>query len=365
MELLFELALFLVPRIGNVNYKILIKQCGDAEQVFKTPKGKLMRIQGIGEQTASSIQQKNTFTKAEEIIKRAKKEDCRILYFLNDDFPNRLRKHPDSPVLLFYKGSADLNPKRSISIVGTRKITDNGIKTVRHILKDIAPYDVQIISGLAYGVDFHSHQQALENKLETIGVMASGMDLLYPSSHKNLAHKMLSQGGLLTEQLFGTEPIAPNFPARNRIIAGMSDAIIVVEAARKGGALITARIANSYNIEVLACPGRITDLFNTGCNLLIENHEAHIYNSISSLARLLNWDDENIKENLRKKIELSSFTETEQQLLSALQKHAALTKDEIVKMTGLAFHQIPAILLKLEMEDIIQVKTGGLFALKD
>ncbi len=176
---------------------------------------------------------------------------------------------------------------------------------------------------------------------------------------------MTENGGILTEQLFDTQPNGPNFPARNRIIAGMSDAIIVVEAATKGGALITARIGNSYNIEVLACPGRITDPYNTGCNLLIENHEAHIYNSIQSLIKLLNWDDEDIKVQKRKKLELTNFSEQEQQLLSAIQEHEALTKDLLVKHTELKHHELPAILLKLEMEDVIMTKTGGLYALKD
>lgn len=175
---------------------------------------------------------------------------------------------------------------------------------------------------------------------------------------------MLNQGGLLTEQIFGTEPIAPNFPARNRIIAGLSDAVIVVEAATKGGALITARIANSYNIEVLACPGRITDTYNTGCNLLIENHEAHIYNSISSLTKLLNWDNQDQKKQQEKKLDLSLFSEKEQFLLKALQENESLTKDQIVKLTALEFGDVPALLLKLEMEDLISVKTGGLFTLK-
>ena len=365
MKLLHEVALFLIPRIGNINFKILIKHCGSAEQVFNTPKGNLLRIQGIGEQTASSVQKKNTFEEAQKIINKANLLECKILYFLNDDFPHRLRKHADSPVLLFYKGTACLNPKRAISIIGTRKITDNGIKTVRNIVQDIAPYDIQIISGLAYGVDIHAHQEAIENNIETIGVLGSGIDVIYPSIHKNTAIKMMASGGILTEQLFGTQPKGPNFPARNRIIAGMSDAVIVVEAATKGGALITARIANTYNIEVLACPGRITDPYNSGCNLLIENHEAHIYNSIKSLVTLLNWDDEDIKTNRRKKLELSSFSASEQQLITILQKKEVLTKDQIVKFTTLPFIQIPAILLKLEMEDVIVVKTGGLFALKD
>jgi DNA processing protein len=364
MELLHEVALFLVPRIGNINFKILIKHFGSAEEVFKNPKGKLLKVQGIGEQTASSIQKRNTFQEAESLIKKAKKEDCKILYFMNDDFPKRLRKHADSPVLLFFKGTADLNPKRAISIIGTRKITENGIKTVRHIVRDLAPFDVQIISGLAYGVDFNAHQQALENDIETIGIMGSGMDIIYPSIHKKTAHQMMTKGGILTEQVFGTAPNGSNFPARNRIIAGMSDAVIVVEAATKGGALITARIANTYNIEVLACPGRITDLYNSGCNILIENHEAHIYNSIKSLVNLLNWDDENIKLSKQKKLDLSKFTNDEQQLLTALQEHNDLTKDQIVKTTTLEFHKIPAILLKLELEDAITVKTGGLFGLK-
>ena len=365
MNFLHEIALFLVPRIGNINFKILIKHCGSAEQVFNTPKGKLLRIQGIGEQTASSIQKKNTFEKAEKIISKAESENCKILYFLNDDFPHRLRKHSDSPVLLFYKGTSCLNPPRVISIIGTRKITDNGIKTVRRIVRDIAPYDVQIISGLAYGVDIHAHQQALENSMETIGVMGSGIDIIYPSTHKKTASQMMKSGGILTEQLFGEKPNGPNFPARNRIIAGMSDAVIVVEAATKGGALITARIANSYNIEVLACPGRITDPYNSGCNLLIENHEAHIYNSTKSLITLLNWDNENIKKAIEKKLNLESFTEKEQLLIKALQEHTALTKDQIVQTTSLTFTELPAILLKLEMEDVVIVKTGGLFALKE
>lgn len=361
MNLLHEVALFLVPRIGNINYKQLIKHCGSAEEVFKLPKGKLKRIQGIGEQTASSIINKNTFAEAEKIIEQA--DTSQILYYLSPEYPQRLLKYDDCPALLFYQGNADLNPARAISIVGTRNITENGIKTVKNIVKDIAPFSAQIISGLAYGVDFNAHQQALHQELDTIGVMASGIDIIYPAAHKQLANKMLNHGGLITEQSFGSQPDAPKFPARNRIIAGMSDAVIVVEAATKGGALITAKLANSYNIEVLACPGRLTDDYNTGCNHLIENHEAHIYTSIKSLTSLLGWEDD-IKKASKPLLDISTFSNDEQKILKALQNEGS-TMNDLVKSTELNFAKVPAILLKLEMEDILVVKTGGIYALKD
>src|SRR5258708_17122306 len=254
------LALHFIPGIGDYLVKQLVSYCGSAEQVFKTPKGKLLKIPGIGQVTAEAIKSEKTFNQAEKEFKKAEKEETEILFFTDKKYPQRLKEIEDAPSLIYYKGSANLNHPKSVAIVGTRQATDYGKEMVAKIVDDLKPHDALIVSGLAYGIDIHAHKQSVKNQLLTAAVMGSGMDVIYPAAHKDTAKKIVSHGALLTENHFGTKPDAHNFPARNRIIAGLCDALIVVEAADKGGALITAEIANTYNRDVFAVPGSLGKL---------------------------------------------------------------------------------------------------------
>jgi DNA processing protein len=251
------LALHFIPGIGDYTLRQLISYSGSAEKVFKTPKGKLLKIPGIGAVTADSIRNGKSFRRAEKEIKKAEQEDVELLFFTDKKYPSRLKSIADAPSLLYVKGQVDLENSKTVGIVGTRKATDYGKNCVEELIEGLKPHQTLIVSGLAYGIDIQAHKQAVKHGLPTVGIMGSGIDVIYPAAHKETAKKMLSNGGLITENPFGTNPDAHNFPARNRIIAGLSDALVVVEAAEKGGALITAEISNSYNKDVFAFPGNI------------------------------------------------------------------------------------------------------------
>ena len=298
-ERLSFLALHLVPGIGDYLIKQLVSYCGSAENVFKTPKGKLLKIPGIGGVTAEAIKTENTLHEAEKEFKKAEKEDVEILFYTDKKFPSRLKAIDDSPSLLYVKGNTNLNQAKIVAIVGTRQATAYGKEMVDRIVEGLVPHQALIVSGLAYGIDVQAHKQALKHNLSTVGILGSGMDVIYPAAHKDIARKMLDYGGLITENRFGTQPDAHNFPARNRIIAGLCDALIIVEAAAKGGALITAEIANSYNKDVFAVPGNIGQTYSEGCNKLIKINKAHLLASTKDLEYIMNWS---LKKDSKKKI---------------------------------------------------------------
>src|SRR5258707_2468416 len=313
------LALHFISGIGDQLVKQLVNYCGSADQVFKTPKGKLLKIPGIGPVTAESIRTGSSFQRAEKELKKAEKEDTEILFYTDKNYPERLKSIEDAPSLLYYKGTVILNQAKFVGIVGTRQATEYGKEMVSKIIEELKPHHAVIVIGLAYGIDIQAPKQALKSNLQTVAVMGSGMDVIYPSAHKETAKKMVSHGALLTENHFGTKPDAHNFPARNRIIAGMCDALIVVEAADKGGALITAEIANTYNRDVFAVPGSLGQTYSEGCNKLIRNNKATIYTSIKDLEYLMDWTVEEATPKKKKALDFTSFSLDEQKILSLLQ----------------------------------------------
>ncbi len=320
--------------------------CGSAEQVFKTPKGKLLKIPGIGQVTAEAIKSEKTFHLAEKEFKKAEKEETEILFFTDKKYPKRLKEIEDAPSLIYYKGSANLNHPKSVAIVGTRQATDYGKEMVAKIVDELKPHDALIVSGLAYGIDIHAHKQSVKNQLLTAAVMGSGMDVIYPAAHKDTAKKI---------------------PARNRIIAGLCDALIVVEAAEKGGALITAEIANSYNKDVFAVPGSLGQTYSEGCNKLIRNNKAVIYTSIKDLEYHLNWSVEEPQSGKNKKEEMdfSAFNTDEQKILSILKtKGTPMMIDELTIKSSLSPSQLASLLLTLEFNDAVKSLPGKQFALK-
>ncbi len=362
-SLLHEVAIGLIPGVGCQNTKQLISYCGSAEQVFKTPKGRLLKIPGVGEVLADAVIKQDVLKKAEEEIDWAEKREIEILFYTHRNYPERLRHFPDSPALLFFSGQADLNVVKTIGIVGTRQATNYGKEVTEKIIEEIKIYNPTIISGLAYGIDIHAHKVALVSKIPTVAVMASGIDIIYPSTHRETAQKMKENGGLLTEYRPGTKPDPSFFPARNRIVAGLCDAIIVVEAAFRGGALITAEIANSYNREVFAVPGNLGSKYNEGCNHLIKTHKAHIYTSVKDLEYILNWDLEKPSGNV-KKYNLSETLEGDEKIIAEmLIEKDSIMIDELSWKTNIPISKLSSILLSMEFKGLVKVLPGKKFKL--
>jgi DNA processing protein len=363
-ERLALLALHFIPGIGDYTLRQLISYSGSAEKVFKTPKGRLLKIPGIGSVTADAIRNGKCYKQAEKEIKKAEQEDVELLFFIDKKYPSRLKSIPDAPSLLYVKGNIDLENPKTVGIVGTRKATDYGKNCVEELIEGLKAHNALIVSGLAYGIDIHAHKHAVKQKLPTIGVMGSGIDVIYPASHKDTAKKMLSHGGLVTENPFGTAPDAHNFPARNRIIAGMSDALVVVEAAEKGGALITADISNSYNKEVFAFPGNIGQSYSEGCNNLIKSHSAYLITSVKDLEYLMSWDT-NEKPVKKQTLSMEEFSSEEQSVLQLLiGNNNQLMIDELSWRSGIAMSQLASILLALEFKGIVSSLPGKVYKMK-
>jgi DNA processing protein len=356
------LALHSIPGIGDYTIRQLVSYSGSAEKVFKTPKGKLMKIPGIGQVTAESIINGKTFQAAEKELKKAEKEGVELLFFIDKKYPSRLKQINDAPSLIYAKGNIDFENTKTIGIVGTRKATDYGKLCVEELVEALVPHGALIVSGLAYGIDIHAHKQALKNGLPTIGVMGSGIDVIYPASHKDTAKKMLESGGLVTEHAFGTKPDAHNFPARNRIVAGLSDAIVIVEAAEKGGALITAEIGNSYNKDVFAYPGNIGQSYSEGCNNLIKSNKAHLVSSVKDIEYIMNWNSSVTEAKPKEIFSIEGYEPNEQIVLKILVENGgSMMIDELSWKSSLPISQLASVLLGLEFKNVIQSLPGKIY----
>ncbi len=365
--MLAEIALTFIPNIGSQMAKNLIAYCGSAEAVFKSPKTKLMKVPGIGEQRAVSIlNNKDSLKKAETELKFISDFKIKTLFFTSDAYPQRLKECNDSPLILYYRGNRDLNAMKVLAVVGTRNITDYGKEVTKQIIKELSGTEILITSGLAYGVDIHAHNACLDNDLNTIGVLGHGLNRIYPDQHRSTAKKMLEQGGLLTEFSSQDEFTPHNFPQRNRIVAGMSDATLVIESAKKGGALITANIANSYNREVFAVPGKTTDKYSVGCNFLIKTYKAQIVETAKDILEAMNWD-ETINKKEKKKTESAQLKITlnkyEQKIYKLLQDSGELEIDKIVSLSEMPSGKIAEVLLEMEMNDLVHSLPGKRFRL--
>jgi DNA processing protein len=360
-QLVYEVALGLLPGIGNQLSRQLVSYCGSARQVFHTPPGKLLRIPGIGKSHVRNLPLTAVLKQAENIIRQAEQQQVKLLFYTHPDYPKRLKQIADAPTLLYYKGTADLNAARIISIVGTRQCTAYGREVTDQLVQDLVKHQALIVSGLAYGIDVAAHRAALQAGLATAGVMANGLDLVYPSLHRKIAGMMLEQGGLLSEYTFGTKPEPPRFPARNRIIAGLADATIIVEAAIKGGALITAEIAHSYNKDVMAVPGPIHAPFSAGCNYLIKSNKAAAYTGIKDLEELLNWDLDLLKAVKPRPGNFyppEDFTAEEYQLLLVLLETREEQIDNLSWKSQLPIGQVASLLLALEFKGVVKSLPG-------
>lgn len=362
MSLIHKIGLTLIKSVGDVTARSLLDHFGSAEAIFKADKQQIMEISGIGDIIAGQILNHNVFGIAEKQLEFIRKHQIQVLFYTDENYPRRLKNCHDAPVLLYYKGNADLNHPRIISVVGTRKATEYGRKLCRELMTHLAPYDVLIVSGLAYGIDVAAHKESLDHHIPTVGVLAHGLDRIYPALHKPIAQKMLLNGGLLTEFLPGTIPDKENFPKRNRIIAGIADATVVVEATEKGGALITADIANSYNKEVYAYPGRTTDLYSAGCNFLIKTNSASLINHARDLVYYLGWEDVAAERSTSQLAFPLALSGEEQEILDLL-KDTAMGVDEIRMKLGFNQSQLAMHLLNLEMQGVLLALPGKIYKL--
>lgn len=360
-ELLYQLALTLVPNVGDVQAKLLVQQYGSASAIFKTKRSELEKIEGMGEVRARSITAFKDFAAAEKELAFIEKYKIQPLFLTDAAYPQRLLNCYDSPTVLFYKGSADLNKARVLSVVGTRHNSEYGRHFTEQLLEDLSGEDVLVISGLALGIDGIAHKAALKHKLPTVGVVGHGLDKIYPQEHARLAREMILQGGgVLTEFFSGTDPDKHNFPQRNRIVAGISDATVVIETEVKGGSMITAKLAASYNRDVFALPGRSIDKLSSGCNHLIRHNMAFLLTSGKDLLEMLGWSERKKKNRPQKElfIELSP---DERNVLNLLQQKEAVHIDEINLQSGLSSSAVAAALLNLELQNVIAGMPGKMY----
>ena len=363
-QLLYHIALISIPNIGDVTAKKLIAYCGSSEQVFKDKKSLLEKVPGIGSVYAKSIINHKTeaLNTAEEELKYIQENDIVPLFYLNDNYPKRLVHCEDGPILLYTKGNFDFNTQKVVSIVGTRRATEYGKEFCEKIVADLAPHNPLIVSGLAYGVDVAAHKAAIKNNLSTVGVLAHGLDKLYPTQHKGVAKEMLEQGGLASDFKSGTNPDRENFPKRNRIVAGLSDLTIVVESSKKGGSLITAGLANGYNRDVFALPGKLSDSQSEGCNWLIKTNKAALIQSVKDIEYIMNWQPEEKVQN--KQASLFVELTPEQQVLSnLLNQKEKMAIDEISLLAKMPMSQTTALLLDMEFSGVVKSLPGKMYKL--
>lgn len=352
---LYEIALTLLPGVGDVLAKSLVAYCGSAQNIFSTSKTRLEKIPGIGKERAAQITSAEVLKEAEEELKFIEKYHIEPLFFTDKNYPYRLKECADSPVMLYYRGNANLNSEKIVAVVGTRRITSYGKEQTQKLIADLAAQNALVVSGLAYGVDVCAHQAALENNLATVGVLGHGLNTVYPQVHKSIAKEMIAQGGLLTEYRSTNKMHPSNFPNRNRIVAGLCDALIVAESAVEGGAMLTANVANSYNREVFAFPGKASDRFSAGCNFLIKTYKAKMIESAEDLLREMNWQNSGEHKGTKKKQKQLAITlnEAEQKIYHLLKEKEGLAIDELAVLADMNISTLAATLLEMEMNNIL------------
>ncbi|HOU31410.1 MAG TPA: DNA-processing protein DprA [Bacteroidales bacterium] len=362
VPLKYKIALSLIPRIGDINARKLVSYIGSVEGVFTEPYRSLIKIPGIGANLARYISERSYLSIAEKEAEYVEKNGIKTFFYLDNDYPYRLRQCEDSPVLFYFKGNCDLNAQRILSVVGTRNATSRGKEICEKIITGLAfdNPELVIVSGLAYGIDITAHKSAMANNLPTIGVLGHGFKTTYPSVHKPVANAMLKNGGLLTDFRSDELPERNNFIKRNRIIAGISDATLIVESAITGGALITADIANSYNRDVFAIPGRIDDIWSAGCNNLIKRNKAALVESHEDIEYFLNWLPAKTKQPVQR-ILFTELTEDEKRIFELINKEEEINIDQICRETGMPIHKLSNILLQMEFNGLIKSYPGNIY----
>jgi DNA processing protein len=361
-DLLYKIALTMIPGVGGITAKKLVSVFGSPRAVFNASTAEIEKVPNINK---TGILNRN------ELLKQAEKElafvnshNIKALFYTDSDYPYKLNQCSDAPAILFVKGTTNLNSPKIISIVGTRNASNYGLSLCRKIIVELVAkgYKPLIVSGLAYGIDVCAHASALSNGLDTVAVLGTPLNKIYPASHENIAREIEKHGALVSEYATGTVTVPGNFAGRNRIIAGLSDVTIVVESAKKGGALLTANIANSYNRDVMAFPGRVGDECSQGCNNLIKSNKAALLESVEDLEYQMGWSAK--PESVQKKIEFVTLTEPEQNILNVLKNKESESVDTISRETDISLPELSVFLLNMEFADIITVLPGNRYSIK-
>ncbi len=360
--LLYQISLTLIPNIGPVQAKQLLEHFGDAQTVFKAKKRDLSFVEGIGEIKAKSIKDFDRFKEAENEITFCQKHHIQPLFLKDANYPQRLLHCYDAPTVLYYRGNADLNHSKIISIIGTRSHTDYGRTVTEGLIEALQPQNILVVSGLAFGIDGVAHKASVKNNVPTVGVLAHGLDSIYPAQHKSLAKDMLLNGGLLTEFRKSTQPDRYNFPQRNRIVAGMSDATVVIETDKKGGSMITAELAYNYNRDLFAVPGKIHDNKSSGCLKLVQQQKAVLLTGAEQLIQELGWEAK--KKPTKKQRELFiELSADEKVIVDILKEKETVSIDELFLKTGLSSSSIAGAILSLELQNVVLSLPGKVYKL--
>jgi DNA processing protein len=365
-QLKYRIAITLIKGIGNALAKNLIAYVGSEEGIFKENKAVLAKIPGIGKVLSNEISTQDVLQRAEKEVEFILKNKLSFAYYTQKEYPYRLKECPDAPIMLYWKGNCDLNNGKFIGIVGTRNATDIGKENCQQLINSLslALPNTIIVSGLAYGIDICAHKAALDAGLNTIGVLGHGLDKLYPAVHRATAVKMIEKGALLSEYISGTNPDRPNFVQRNRIIAGMCDATVVIESAARGGALITGEMANDYNRDVFAFPGRVKDEWSAGCNSLIKSNKASLIESAEDLIRFMGWEVSSGRTHQRE-VQTSLFNdlnEEEQNILTTLRKfNDGIQINALAIELSMPISKLSSFLLNMEFKGLVKCMPGSTY----
>ena len=362
--LLYKIALTQIDKIGPILAKNLVSYCGGVKEVFFKRKAELAKIPGIGYYLSDEIVKKEVLQKAELILKDVEFTGVNTLFYLDDNYPKRLNHFNDSPLMLYTKGTKTYNNKRTLGVVGTRNATIRGKKITEDIISNLKEYNVTIISGLAFGIDAIAHKACIKSNMQNIGIMGTGINITYPSQHESLRKDIESNGDIISEFPMEAKPDKGHFPMRNRIIAALSDALLVVESDIKGGSMITAKMAFNYNKDVFAIPGRYDDRYSRGTNSLIKSNIASLAENAIDICKLMDWT----KNNAQKPRQLELFvklTENEEKIVDALKETEldSLSIDKLYHKTNINIGQLSSILLKMEFKGIVQNLPGARYML--
>lgn len=355
-ELFYRLALLSAGYIGDQGFKTLFRAFGSAKEVYRASLTQLRKIEGVGDAKIRVLKQKIDEKKILKEIDFIEKKKIAIHFLFDEAYPDKLKQLPDAPVMIFSKGNFNIHHSRQIAIVGTRDNSEYGRQLTQELIDQLLPYNVQIISGLAYGIDIIAHRHCVERQIETVAVLAHGMDRIYPSVHKGVAQSLLKRGGLITEFPTGSSPDRYNFPMRNRIVAGLADMTLVIESRIKGGALITAKLAASYNREVGAMPGRVRDEKSEGCHYLIKKNMAYLIESAADIEELLGWDAQQ-KHAAQSKLFLQ-LSQEERTVIDILKQKEAMHIDELRLRCNHNYSHLASVLLSLELQGHIKAMSG-------
>ena len=358
----YQIALNLIPGVGPKRARTLVSYIGSVEKIFTASKKELLEIPGIGQLLAKNINS-DILEKAQKELDFCAKNDIKTFFYLDKDYPASLKNYEDSPIILYVKGNLNFDISKKLAIVGTRGITHYGDANCKKLIKQLVEkgFTPLIISGLAHGIDTCAHRSALENSLPTVAILGHGLNMVYPASNRELARKIIeSGGGLITEFNSTDKPEAKNFVRRNRIIAALADAVIVVESPKKGGSLITAEYAVGYSKEIFTFPGRVGDTHSEGCNYLIKTNRASLIENAADLIYQLSWT---AKPKVRQKEILPVLTDEEQKIVDILKNVDIMNVDTISFETGLPINKVLSLLFELEFKDVVKALPGRMYKL--